>query len=107
MRGGLGEGRRGGGIRNNGAESRVSVAPAIVGAGGLGDGWPGAWRGRPTMPRLPARRPSNEQASTLLKRGAAIGQKWSAPPDANHARGRAGGHRGKTKSRRTEGHFGR
>src|SRR5215472_11445798 len=64
--------------RNPRLKSRVNVAPAIVEAGGLGDGWAGAWRDRPTMPRLPARRPSNEQASTLLKRGAAIRQKWSA-----------------------------
>src|SRR5215831_1320177 len=64
--------------RNPRLKSRVNVAPAIVEAGGLGDGWSGAGRDRPTMPRLPARRPSNEQASTLLKRGAAIRQKWSA-----------------------------
>ena len=31
---------------NNRPKSRVSVAPAIVAAGGLGDGWAGAWRDR-------------------------------------------------------------
>src|SRR5262249_25604327 len=31
---------------NNRPKSRVSVAPAIVAAGELGDGWAGAWRDR-------------------------------------------------------------
>ena len=31
-------------------KSRVDVAPAIVGAGGLGDGWSGAWRSRHRVP---------------------------------------------------------
>src|SRR5215831_6101991 len=33
---------------NGTAKSRVDVAPAIVGAGGLGDGWAGTWR-RPAL----------------------------------------------------------